>query len=452
MFPERPSDVSPHDLDAERAVLGALLVAPSRLSEITSLGLQPVHFFRVAHRLIFRHILTLSAQGETIDPIILKRSLGDDLEEVGGFAYLSMLTDGIPKLANVAAYAKVVMHHWTARTDEAAYVKAIDEVRTLGPGEARERLLVRLSETGSPPRLTARTGLDLVLSHDVLTLDPSWPMLVPGSISAIVGQPAAGKTLLVIRMTAELLKAGRRVVVCALDGNGGLRGRLRAACSAFDLTHKHLENLVVVESLLLGDDKSVRDVITVATRADVVIIDTLARALGGLDENSASAVGTALNGCARISKGVGNAAVVIVHHMNKSGGSERGSTALRAGVDTLAFLEDQGEERVLKTDKMRDAECPPPRVFRLRLIPEHSSVVLDDAVNVSAAGSETELSTKTRQVLAELRMVGSASGKEISDNLHGRVARSTVFGALKSMEALGLVKQKGSTWSAARLP
>lgn len=102
-----PARTLPHNLDAERALLGAILVDNSRLE---TLALPEEAFFRDAHRRIYRCMTQLGAEDTAIDLVTLKDALerAGDLEEVGGPAYLAALTDGVPKSSNLDHYAKIV--------------------------------------------------------------------------------------------------------------------------------------------------------------------------------------------------------------------------------------------------------------------------------------------------------------------------------------------------------
>ena len=100
---------APHNLEAEKCVLGAILIDnPSfnQASEVIDAG----DFFRDAHRRIFEKMVGLSERSEPIDPVTLKDELTrtGELEEVGGPAYVASLTDGVPRSANVEYYAKIV--------------------------------------------------------------------------------------------------------------------------------------------------------------------------------------------------------------------------------------------------------------------------------------------------------------------------------------------------------
>lgn len=101
--------IPPHDEDAERATLGALLLDSEALATVLRY-LRPGDFFRGAHRRVFQGIINLFQRGDVIDLITLSdelRSLGE-LDASGGSAYVSSLTSAVPTSANVEYYAKIV--------------------------------------------------------------------------------------------------------------------------------------------------------------------------------------------------------------------------------------------------------------------------------------------------------------------------------------------------------
>src|ERR1044072_3705696 len=92
----------PHNLEAERSVLGAILLhndAFNLAAEVIDSG----DFFRDAHRRIFDKMVKLIERGDAIDLVTLKEELGrsGDLEEVGGPAYIAALVDGVARAATV---------------------------------------------------------------------------------------------------------------------------------------------------------------------------------------------------------------------------------------------------------------------------------------------------------------------------------------------------------------
>ena len=99
----------PQNIEAEQAVLGAILLEPSALTTASEI-LIPEDFYRAAHQKIFRTMLQLSDRGEPVDLVTVTSELADAnaLEEVGGVSYLTELANAVPTAANVQYYAKIV--------------------------------------------------------------------------------------------------------------------------------------------------------------------------------------------------------------------------------------------------------------------------------------------------------------------------------------------------------
>src|SRR5215216_2130282 len=106
----------PHNLEAERSVLGAILVHNDAFNTAAQV-IDGHDFYRDAHRRIFDRIVALNERGEAIDFITLKEALsrGGELEEVGGPAYIASLADGVPRATNVEYYARIVKEKATLR-------------------------------------------------------------------------------------------------------------------------------------------------------------------------------------------------------------------------------------------------------------------------------------------------------------------------------------------------
>lgn len=107
----------PANLEAERSVLGAILVH-NEAFEAACETLKAEDFFRDAHRRMFEAMVTLYDQRQAIDFVTLKNELGrkGDLDEVGGPAYVASLADGVPRATNVEHYAKIVKEKATLRS------------------------------------------------------------------------------------------------------------------------------------------------------------------------------------------------------------------------------------------------------------------------------------------------------------------------------------------------
>jgi replicative DNA helicase len=108
--------VPPHDLDAEAAVLSAILLERDALDRVLEL-LRPEHFYSEANGRIFQAATQLAVSGTPIDIVSVASWLRDRdwLAQVGGAGYLAQLSDATPAVAHVAAHARVVREKWRVR-------------------------------------------------------------------------------------------------------------------------------------------------------------------------------------------------------------------------------------------------------------------------------------------------------------------------------------------------
>src|SRR5712691_11313581 len=106
----------PHNLEAERSVLGAVLLHNDAFN-LAAEVVDSNDFYRDAHRRIFDKMVKLSERGDAIDLVTLKEELGrsGELDEVGGPAYIAALVDGVPRSTNIEHYARIIKEKATLR-------------------------------------------------------------------------------------------------------------------------------------------------------------------------------------------------------------------------------------------------------------------------------------------------------------------------------------------------
>ncbi len=104
--------VPPHDLDAERAVLGGILLDNSAMATVEAI-IAPADFYHPAHAVIYEAIQAISARREPVDIVTLASELRarERLNTVGGAQYLGELTDTIPTIAHIESHARIVADH-----------------------------------------------------------------------------------------------------------------------------------------------------------------------------------------------------------------------------------------------------------------------------------------------------------------------------------------------------
>jgi replicative DNA helicase len=101
--------IPPHSLESEQAVLGALMLRPSAIHEITDL-IAPEMFYARKHATIFQTMLELSAKSEPIDVLSVASKLKEkkQINEVGGNSYLNEIMGNVPSTVNIRHYADIV--------------------------------------------------------------------------------------------------------------------------------------------------------------------------------------------------------------------------------------------------------------------------------------------------------------------------------------------------------
>lgn len=99
----------PQSIEAEESILSAILLDNSTLLDVLEI-LSPDHFYRTAHQKIFAAIAELFSKAEPVDLVTLTNILRDknQLEDVGGAAYLARMVDTVPSAINVRHYARIV--------------------------------------------------------------------------------------------------------------------------------------------------------------------------------------------------------------------------------------------------------------------------------------------------------------------------------------------------------
>ena len=108
--------VPPHSIQAEQSVLGGLMLDNQAWEQIAD-RVGEEDFYRKEHRLIFHAIEALAEESKPFDVVTLAEELGqyDNLEEVGGLAYLGTLAKDTPSAANIRAYADIVRERSVTR-------------------------------------------------------------------------------------------------------------------------------------------------------------------------------------------------------------------------------------------------------------------------------------------------------------------------------------------------
>jgi replicative DNA helicase len=222
-----PARTLPHNLEAEKSVLGAILIHNEAFNHAAEL-IDSRDFFRDAHRRIFDKMVALSERNDAIDLVTLKEELGraGELEEVGGPAYIASLADGVPRSANVEHYARIVKEKATLRSvihaanriladayqaeedadlildgaEKAIFEIAEDKIRE---GFVPLRDLVQ-SSFATIEKLQQHKGLVTGVPTGFVDLDEMTSGLQPSDLVLVAARPSMGKTSFVLNIAQHI--------------------------------------------------------------------------------------------------------------------------------------------------------------------------------------------------------------------------------------------------------
>lgn len=127
--------IPPHNLDAEKALLGSVMLKPEVMFEIID-TVYPASFYSEKHRLIFETILELFSKRNPTDLLTVSARLKEKklLDEIGGNSYLSDLVNFVPSAANALYYAQLIQKKYIARN----LIAASDFISSVGYDESLE--------------------------------------------------------------------------------------------------------------------------------------------------------------------------------------------------------------------------------------------------------------------------------------------------------------------------
>ena len=206
-----------------------------------------------------------------------------------------------------------------------------------------------------------------------------------GDKSVLGGPSQSGKSFLAIHaglcVATHTLFFGQKVkpglvVYHAGEGARGVKKRLRAWRKHFGISYSEKTPFVLLQAPLdlyradgdtgplIDEIKSICGMFDVPLR--LVVIDTLATATAGADENSGKDMGMVMANIARIHAETG-AHVCLVHHMNAKGEKLRGHTSIYANVDQVVLVtrDEQTKVRTVRVDKQKDDDTGQPFQFEL---------------------------------------------------------------------------------------
>ena len=239
--------VPPHSLEAEQSVLGGLLLDNATWDQVADAVCEE-DFYRRDHRMIFRAISDLAAQGTPFDVITISERLSGtgDLESVGGLEYIGMLVRNTPTAANIKAYANIVRERSVLRQLIQVGTQISESAfNAEGRGTAElldgaEKMVFQIAEQGYRGRQSfasikdllnaAVDRIDLLFQRDnpitgvptgFTDFDDKTSGLQPSDLVIVAGRPSMGKTTFAINIAENAaLKAGQSVAVFSMEMPG----------------------------------------------------------------------------------------------------------------------------------------------------------------------------------------------------------------------------------------
>ncbi|HYN23200.1 MAG TPA: replicative DNA helicase [Thermoanaerobaculia bacterium] len=231
----------PHNADAERTVLGAVLVDNAAFNSAAEV-LTRNDFYREAHRRIFEAMAALAERSQPIDLVTLKDELikSSALEGVGGAAYLASLLDGVPRITNVEHWSRIIKEkavlrnliHASTRIVQECYEAEDDPALLLDRAEkaifdiAEHRIRQGFIGIREIVKESFRTIDQLSQSKELVTgiptgfvdLDEKTSGLQKGDLIIVAARPAMGKTSFCLNVAQYAsIKTGETVGIFSLE-------------------------------------------------------------------------------------------------------------------------------------------------------------------------------------------------------------------------------------------
>ncbi len=232
----------PHDLLAEKALIGCLIVDGSIFDEISNLKLSSSQFYDPRYGILFDIIVDLSLANRAIDYVTVCAKLQEKgkLEEIGGQSFVLTIVEDQASVANVYDYAKIVKDkssmreiirtamrvvqmgmNYTGDADdfiqdvESSFFKLTNDAKSAGMIKLNASLKQNLKELEDTTRMTGEIS---GLSTGYPDLDQRLLGMQPGQLIILAARPAMGKTSLALNIAVHsCLQSGLPVAIFSLE-------------------------------------------------------------------------------------------------------------------------------------------------------------------------------------------------------------------------------------------
>ncbi|HEM6117247.1 replicative DNA helicase [Streptococcus pluranimalium] len=275
--------VQPQDLVAEQSVLGSIFISPDKLITVREF-IEADDFYKYAHKVIFRAMITLSDRHDAIDATTVRNILDSqgDLQNIGGLSYIVELVNSVPTSANADYYAKIVAEKAMLRniikrlteTVNEAYEGSLDSEEIIA---GAEKALIDINEHSNRSgfrtiasvldqnfenlEIRAQQTSDVTgLPTGFRDLDRITTGLHPDQLIILAARPAVGKTAFVLNIAQNVgTKQNKAVAIFSLEmGAESLVDRMLAAEGMIDshslrtgqLTEQDWTNVMIAQGAL----------------------------------------------------------------------------------------------------------------------------------------------------------------------------------------------------------
>src|SRR6266496_3641443 len=385
----------PQNAEAERAVLGSILLDAASISLVVPI-LSREDFFSDKHQRIYRGMLDLFDRSAEIDLLTLKEELNAGAAETVDAAYLSWLLDGVPDIGNVEHYARIVKEKATLRRLIGAGQRIVREGLTQDKtaeqllsdvtGEIFEIADDTVREAFTPIGKIVKHNLEVIedarsrqgmlsgLATGFQDLDRMTSGLQTSDLIILAARPSVGKTSLALNIAQHVaLREGKSVGFFSLEMSMEQLG-FRVLCSEADVDAKKVRDgyaskeaigrLVLAQTKIAGakfyvDDQGALSVPTMRAKAqrlkreaglDVLIVDYLQLMAGhGRFDNRTQEVSQISRGLKLLAKEL-HVPIVALSQLSRQPESRKGDQK----KPQLADLRDSGcltgDTRILRSD------------------------------------------------------------------------------------------------------
>lgn len=319
----------PNAIDLESKILGSVLIDNQVMNEVLNL-LEPKHFYRPVHGIIFQAMVNLDGKKEPIDPNTLKEELKrlGKLEESGGIEYIIELTSSVSTSANVEFYTRIVFEKFILRNLIHISSKIVDKCfdptsNTFSTLDEAEQKILDVSESLSKKRvLSVKNELDHLVQTlgnqrnsknavigvptGFTELDEYTAGFQKSEFIVIAGRPSHGKTALSMNIARNAaVDHGKSVAIFSLEmsfrelllrmlaGEAKVDGKkLKTGKSSTDEWKRVLHNYHKLKTNLYIDDTSELSILEIRAKTrrmqkdyglDMVVVDYLQLIRGPAD-------------------------------------------------------------------------------------------------------------------------------------------------------------------------